>query len=400
MKVYLVGGAVRDKLLGYPTNEYDYVVVGATPEQMQAQGFTPVGKDFPVFLHPETKDEYALARTERKTGHGYQGFTFDTSTEVTLEEDLGRRDITINAIAQLDNGELVDPYNGQNDIDRRVLRHVSEAFREDPVRVLRIARFASRYHHLGFTIAKETKALMGTMVASGEVAHLVSERVWKEFSRALGERSPHVFLEVLHECGALKVIMPQIDHLISLHTSEQPPQLSPPALRALNYACSISDKSTVRLATLLHDLDKQNATANPMGKPSPELVELTELAGKLMIPNEYRELCSLVIRFHKYVDRALSLLAEDILDLLTKTDSLRRPERFKDLLTTCKSYAVGTEKLKERKYKQERYLLEALEVISTVNPQALLAQGFSGKALGDAIAKQRIEKLEEFKSQQ
>lgn len=393
MKVYLVGGAVRDKLLGYPTDEYDYVVVGATPEEMRAEGFTPVGKDFPVFLHPQTKDEYALARTERKTGHGYQGFSFNAATDVTLEEDLSRRDLTINAIAQLESGALVDPFNGQADINNKILRHVSDAFREDPVRILRIARFASRYHHLGFSIAQETQALMKTMVDNGEVAYLVAERVWKEFSRALGERSPHIFLNVLHECGALEVIMPQIDFLLSDKTlTPEKPLSSSTALEALRYACEVSDKNTIRLATLLHDLDEDAALNGHSSLPN-----LSALCERLMIPNEYRELCNLVIRYNKQCVHALSLAPEEILNLLVKTDSLRRPQRFTDFLLSCKAYALSTNQDSDEKYSQVDFLTKALEVINSVTAQALLAQGLSGKMLGDALTKQRINKLSIFK---
>ena len=258
MKTFLVGGAVRDKLLGYPSSEKDWVVVGATPKIMEAQGFVPVGKDFPVFLHPQTREEYALARTERKTGHGYAGFTFYCAEDITLEDDLRRRDLTINAIAEDAQGNIIDPYNGRRDLEQKILRHVSPAFAEDPVRILRIARFAARYHHLGFRIAEETLALMRSMVVSGEADHLVAERVWKETQRALGETSADVFIRVLRDCGALARILPELDRLFEMPVQDahQPAaDLGSLALLGLQQASQLSPDPLIRFATLLHALN-------------------------------------------------------------------------------------------------------------------------------------------------
>ena len=259
MKIYLVGGAVRDKLLNYPSDENDWVVVGSSPEQMVELGYQPVGQDFPVFIKPQTGEEYALARTERKSGHGYQGFTFHTAADISLEEDLIRRDLTINAMAQDDSGQIIDPYGGQQDLQARVLRHVSDAFTEDPLRVLRLARFAARYHHLGFSIAPETLTLMTDIAASGELAHLVAERVWKETERALCERSPDIYIQVLRDCGALQILLPEVEQLFGIpQRADYHPEVDTGihTLMSLQQAVKLSDKPEVRFSVLVHDLGK------------------------------------------------------------------------------------------------------------------------------------------------
>ncbi len=376
MQVYLVGGAVRDELLGYPTSEFDYVVVGATPEEMRAQGFTPVGKDFPVFLHPKTKDEYALARTERKSGHGYLGFTFNASPDITLEQDLIRRDLTINAIAKSDSGEFFDPYDGQSDISSKTLRHVSDAFREDPVRILRTARFAARYHHLGFTIADETLALMKTMVKNGEADHLVSERVWKEFSRAFSERHPEVFLHTLFTCGALAVIAPELEALSQNSAT----------VAALRTSCILSQDINIRIATLFHS------------RSSTDTEDCEQLAttffDRIGAPKETRELALLVARHSHIFVSALALSAEQLLALFSASDAIRRRERFEKFLLSCKAVHKSQE---DKDYPQMNYLLSGLSAIKSMEIQNLLAQGLKGKELGDAINTQRINTLSSHK---
>lgn len=387
MQVYLVGGAVRDELLGYPTEEYDYVVVGSSPEQMRQQGFTPVGKDFPVFLHPQTKDEYALARTERKSGHGYQGFTFNAAPEITLEQDLMRRDLTINAIAKSDSGEYIDPYQGKADIEKKLLRHVSEAFREDPVRILRTARFAARYHHLGFHVAEPTMKLMHEMVDNGEASHLVAERVWKEFSRALCERSPEIFIDVLLRCGALKVIAPEI---YSLLVEDWQPNLKQTldnkAIRALKASCPLSGECNIRMAAMLHDFSINN--------PDNHQSALSDFFDRLNTPKETRALSLLTTRLYPLADKAMQLTAQELLDFLTACDAFRRAERFKNFLLACKAYRVSLNN--EETYPQMNYLLKALDIISTISAQPFIDAGVKGKKIGEEISKERIERLSNY----
>lgn len=383
MEVYLVGGAVRDELLGYPTEEYDYVVVGATPEKMLSLGYTPVGKDFPVFLHPETKDEYALARTERKSGHGYLGFTFNTAPDITLEEDLVRRDLTINAIAKSEDGNYIDPYRGQEDLKAKTLRHVSDAFREDPVRILRTARFAARYHHLGFSIADETLALMTAMVNEGEANHLVIERIWKEFSRALGEKSPEVFINYLDRCGALQVISPEIAQYISAQ---------PSALENLKQASQLTENINARLACLL-----KTVTPNSSGNTAPLIF------AQLGAPKETRELVSLVIRHYSEYKRVLAASAEDIFQLFSAIDALRRNERFENFIEICEiALTIDEDNLSDKatsKTEQNRFLREALRTVLDVSAQQFLEAGLKGHELGNAIQQARIERLKQLKRQ-
>ncbi|MYM64545.1 multifunctional CCA addition/repair protein [Pseudomaricurvus sp. HS19] len=404
MNYYLVGGAVRDKLLGYPFTERDWVVVGASPEQMLEAGFRPVGKDFPVFLHPQTGEEYALARTERKTAPGYGGFVFHTDSDITLEEDLRRRDLTINAMAEEPDGTLIDPYGGRDDLQQKLLRHVSDAFSEDPVRVLRVARFAARYHHLGFRVAPETMALMRSMVAAGEVAHLVAERVWKEMERALREASPDVFFLTLRECGALAVILPELEALFGV---PQPPQHHPEidcglhALLSLTAARRLSDDSEVLLAALLHDLGKALTPADELPRhiahEARSLPLVEQVCERLAIPKRHRELAIAVARDHTNCHRAFELKPATVLQLLQRLDVLRRPQKLQQFLLACTADARGRTGLEETPYPQAAYLQAACDCVAQVQPQALMAQGYEGAALGKALQQQRLQQLQELK---
>ncbi|HEX9208522.1 MAG TPA: multifunctional CCA addition/repair protein [Steroidobacteraceae bacterium] len=360
MKVYLVGGAVRDALLGRHYTERDYVVVGATPDAMLALGYRPVGKDFPVFLHPRTGDQYALARTERKTGAGYYGFATRFAPDVTLEEDLARRDLTINAMARDDDGTVVDPYGGRRDLEAKVLRHVSPAFVEDPLRVLRVARFAARLAPLGFTVAPETAALMRRIVESGEMQALVAERVWVETERALGESRPRTYFEVLRDCGALAALFPEIDRLFGV---PQPPQWHPEidtgehTLQVLDVACELADDTAVRFAAIVHDLGKgvtpRARWPSHVGHEQLGVLEIQRLCDRCKVPNEPRELGVLVSREHQRIHRARELRDATVLDVLEATDAFRRPDRFDKLLLACEADARGRgPELRARPYAQ------------------------------------------------
>ena len=404
MNIYLVGGAVRDQLLGYPYHERDWVVVGSTPKTMFDLGYSSVGKDFPVFLHPKTKEEYALARLERKTGHGYAGFQFDTSSSVTLEEDLSRRDLTINAIAQKENGEIIDPFGGAKDIANRKLRHVSDAFSEDPVRILRIARFAARYHHLGFHIATETMLLMQNMVHAGEVNHLVAERVWQEFEKALSEKAPDVFISVLKECGALKILLPELDALFGV---PQPPKHHPEidtgvhCLMVLQQAAKLSEDKSIRFAALMHDLGKgltpQEQWPQHIGHETKGLKLLKAMCSRLKVPNTYSELAAITMEYHTHCHRAFELTEKTLAKLLEKTDAYRRPERFLQFLVCCKADAQGRTGFENRNYPQANYLRCALELASSVETKDLIHAGFEGVELGKEIKRVRIRNISVLK---
>ena len=377
-KTYVVGGAVRDTLLGLPVKDKDYVVVGATPEQMRQAGFTPVGKDFPVFLHPQTHEEYALARTERKTAPGYAGFSFHASPEVTLEEDLLRRDLTINAIAQESDGKLVDPYGGQQDIEARIFRHISPAFAEDPVRILRIARFSARF--ADFSIAPETLALMQRMVSSGEVDALVPERVWQEVSRGLMEARPSRMFEVLRACGALARLMPEIDELSgALPSGADHPQRDAfaHAMRVIDVAASEHTALPVRFAALVHDLDKNATPAidRPLlGPAEPGSDELADqLCRRLKLPNEVRDLALLAAREHGNVRRAMEMNATTVVSLLERCDAFRRSARFADLLKVSECDQRGRTAAAERPCPQTAYCLAALAAAQQINAGAIAA---------------------------
>ncbi|HEY8939578.1 MAG TPA: multifunctional CCA addition/repair protein [Cellvibrio sp.] len=406
MKTYLVGGAVRDKLLGRPVTEQDWVVVGATPEQLQAQGFTPVGKDFPVFLHPQTKEEYALARTERKTGHGYAGFSFYCGEEVTLEEDLIRRDLTINAMAEDEQGNIIDPYGGQADLQQKILRHVSPAFAEDPVRVLRIARFAARYHQYGFHVANETIALMQTMVSNGEVDHLVAERIWKETERALAEPNPDVFIQVLRDCHALAKIFPEIDALFGVpQTATHHPEVDTGlhTLMSLQQAVKLTINTCIRFATLVHDLGK--GTTPPEEWPrhiaheerSVPLVK--KLCERIAAPRDYKELALMVAQWHTHCHRAMELKPATVLKVLQSNDAFRRPERFHQFLVCCEADARGRTGFENRAYPQADFFRRALTAAQQIDLAPLRTQGLTGQAFGDAIARLRLDKVTQLRQE-
>jgi tRNA nucleotidyltransferase (CCA-adding enzyme) len=395
MKVYLVGGAVRDQLLNIPVHERDWVVVGATPEQLLKQKFRQVGRDFPVFLHPQTNDEYALARTERKSAPGYYGFECNFSASVTLEEDLARRDLTINAIAMDDVGNLIDPYHGQQDITNKLLRHVSPAFIEDPVRVLRVARFAARFHHLGFKLADETRSLMYSMVKRGELAHLVAERVWQEWQRSLEEKNPEQFIITLRSCDALRVVLPELNSLFGIPNSQfYHPEIDTGihSLMALQVAAGLSADPPIRFTALVHDLGKAATprSAWPAHHGHEELgVSIIEsLCSRLRIPNEYRSLATLVSRYHLNIHRLLELKANTIIKILERTDAFRRPQLFYNLLIACQADAQG--RGGNREYKSPQLWNYILAECAKINPQILIAQGYQGHAIKEALHQRRV----------
>jgi tRNA nucleotidyltransferase (CCA-adding enzyme) len=397
-RTYLVGGAVRDELLGRAHGDRDYVVVGATPQAMLAQGYKPVGKDFPVFLHPETGEEYALARTERKTAPGYHGFAFHAAPDVTLEDDLARRDLTINAMARDASGALIDPHHGAGDLQARVLRHVSPAFVEDPVRILRVARFLARYAPLGFRIADETMALMRAMVANGEAAHLVPERVWAETRRALAEPAPSAFVRSLRECGALVVLFPEID---ALYGVPQPPQHHPEIDCGLHLELVLDQ--TARLApgddlagfcALTHDLGKaltpQNELPRHIAHEHRGLAPLRALCGRLKVPAEYAALAALTCRHHLDAHRALEMKPATVLQLLEAFDVFRRPERLEPFLVACAADKRGRLGHADDAYPQADYLRAARDAARTVSAQTFVERGLSGPAIGDAMRRARV----------
>jgi tRNA nucleotidyltransferase (CCA-adding enzyme) len=376
MRAYVVGGAVRDELLGLSVQDHDWVVVGATPEQMLAQGFRPVGKDFPVFLHPETQEEYALARTERKTAPGYHGFVFHTSPDVKLEDDLVRRDLTINAMARAEDGTIVDPYGGQQDLQNRIFRHVSDAFAEDPVRILRLARFAARFPE--FRVAESTNALMRRMVEEGEVDALVPERVWQELSRGLMEQKPSRMFDVLRDCGALARILPELDALWGV---PQPPLHHPEVdtgvhlMLVIDYAAQQRLELPVRFAALMHDLGKGRTPEEHWPKHhghegmGPRLI--ADLSKRLRVPIDCRDLAVMTAREHGNVSRALELRPNTIVTLLERCDAFRKPERFAQMLLASECDARGrgheTHEMRYREYPQGPYLLRALAAARGVN---------------------------------
>ena len=397
MRVYLVGGAVRDQLLGRTVHERDWVVVGATPEELVRLGYEPVGREFPVFLHPQTHEEHALARLERKTGPGYRGFTTQFAPTVTLEEDLRRRDLTINAMAQDEHGTIVDPYGGQSDLAARLLRHVSEAFVEDPVRILRVARFAARYASLGFRVAEETLALMRRVSADGEARTLVPERVWQETERALGEERPEVYFQTLRDCGALAVIFPEVEALFGV---PQPPRWHPEidtgvhVLLALRYAADQGFPGTVRFAVLTHDLGKaatpQADWPSHRGHEEFGVPLIEDLCERLKVPNGHRELALLAGRHHTLVHRALELKATTVLTLLESCDAFRRPARFGELLLACEADARGRTGREREPYPQADYLRAALAAAAAVALSAEDRRGLPGPAIGEELRKRRL----------
>ena len=413
MKRYLVGGAVRDRLLGLPVRERDWVVTGATPEDMVAAGYRPVGKDFPVFLHPQTKEEHALARTERKQGRGYHGFTFHTGAEVTVEDDLIRRDLTVNAIAEDEDGRIVDPHGGRRDLAARLLRHVSPSFAEDPVRVLRVARFAARFAPLGFRVADETLALMRQMVEAGEVDHLVPERVWKETERALsgdgrGEHGyrPSVFFQILHRCGALARVMPELAALTGVpQRAEDHPEVDTlvHTLMCVDAATRMGFPLEVHVAALLHDLGKG---ATPKAEwPSHRMHDVRgvprveQFAARLRLPNAQRELALAVTREHLLVHRAEELRPGTLLQLLERMRAFQRGIFFEQALDACLCDARGRLGLEESDYPPPAFLREAAAAARAVQARDVMTPEISGAAVGEALSKARVERLSAWKAQ-
>ncbi len=398
MKIYKVGGAVRDRLLGRPVSDSDWVVVGATPDELMARGYRPVGRDFPVFLHPETHEEYALARTERKTAPGYKGFVFQSSPEVTLEDDLRRRDLTINAMAEDPEGRLIDPYGGRDDLAAGILRHVSPAFVEDPVRLLRVARFAARMG--GFRVAAETLALMHDMVTSKEIDALVPERVFAELDRALAEPAPRRFFEVLRACGALEVLFPEI---ACLYGVPQPARYHPEidtgvhTLLVLDQAARLTPDPRVRFAALVHDLGKgttpREQWPSHRGHEERSVTLIHSLCDRYRVPNEYRDLAVLVARYHGHCHRAPELRPGTVHRLLAGLDALRRPERLDLFLLACEADARGRAGLADRPYPQAELLRRALAAARAVEVRPLVEKGLTGEALGREIERLRIEAI-------
>jgi len=403
MQVYLVGGAVRDEHLGIPHRERDWCVVGAIPGELEELGYQRVGKDFPVFLHPETKEEYALARTERKTGPGYHGFDFDCSPEVTIEQDLERRDLTVNAIAKDADGNIIDPWGGLADIENKVLRHVSDAFVEDPVRILRVARFAARFSDLGFTIAGETMSLMHRMVENGEIDALVPDRVWRETEFALASANSRVYFEVLRNCGALRVLFPEIDALFGVPQPERwHPEIDTGlhVMMVLEQAERLSTDLEVRFAALTHDLGKGNTPKNKLpSHPGHEMRGCTlirSIVDRLPVPGACRDLALLVAEFHTHCHRALELRPKTILKVLEKTDAFRRPGRFERFLLACEADARGRAGLENRRYVQAGYFRGAFAAASAIDAAAI-AKEHKDRKIPTAIRRARKAAIADFR---
>ena len=401
MEIYLVGGAVRDELLGRAVAERDWVVVGATPADLEARGFRAVGRDFPVFLHPETQEEHALARLERKVAPGYRGFTTDFAPTVTLEQDLARRDLTINAMARSADGRLIDPYGGRADLERRVLRHVSPAFIEDPVRILRVARFAARFAALGFEVAPETRSLMKQMVSAGEADALVAERVWRELERALGESTPRAALEVMRDCGALSVVLPEVAALFGVpQRAEWHPEIDTGEhlLLTLDVAAARQAPSTVRFALLAHDLGKaltpQSEWPRHHGHETRGLAVIERLCERLRVPQEHRELALLAARFHTHVHRGMELRGSTLLEMLEHADAFRRPDRFADFLEACECDARGRLGFADRPYPQRARVEAALAAARSVALDATERAGLAGAAIGARLRGKRLAAIE------
>lgn len=404
MKTFLVGGAVRDTLLNYPVKEKDWVVIGETPESMVKQGFQPVGKDFPVFLHPQTHDEYALARTERKTAPGYKGFTIHASPDITLDQDLIRRDLTINAMAMDEQGNIFDPYHGQKDLENRLFRHVSPAFSEDPVRILRIARFAARYAHLGFTIAEETLNLMKQMVSNGETDHLVAERVWAELVKALSEKSPSAFFYTLKECNALETIFPEIDQLFGIPQPEKHhPEVDTGlhSILSLEQACLLSDKPEIRLAALLHDLGK--AVTDKSKWPSHHcheqkgLVQLDQFCQRLRVPKHFKMLATQVMHYHTHCHRCFELKATTLTDMLNTLGAFKTSNNtLNDFLLACEADAKGRTGLENQPYPQAGYLIAIADAARNIDTKNILDSDLKGPQIGDAIRRERISAIKSY----
>ena len=401
MKTYLVGGAVRDRLLGIAVKDRDYVVVGAMPEEMLRAGYRPVGKDFPVFLHPQTHEEYALARTERKTGRGYHAFAFHTDPSVTLEDDLRRRDLTINAIAEEKDGALIDPFGGARDLEAKILRHVSPAFAEDPVRVLRVARFAARYADRGFRIAEETLALMRGMVADGEVDHLVPERVWAETQKALTEKTPGAFLRILRDCGALRVLFPEIDALYGVpQRAEFHPEIDTGihTEMVVDMAARLAPSDAlIGYSALVHDLGKaltpKDVLPKHIGHEHRGLAPVEAVSTRYKVPAEYAALAQLVCKLHLLAHTALELKPATVLGLFEQLDAFRRPERIESFLIVCEADKRGRLGQSESAYPQADYLRRAFVAASAISAREFVERGLHGPAIGEAMRKARIDAI-------
>jgi len=406
MQVYLVGGAVRDTLLGLPVKERDWVVVGSTRAELERLRYREVGRDFPVFLHPESHEEYALARLERKSAPGYRGFVVEFGPEVTLEEDLGRRDLTINAIAQAADGTLIDPHGGRRDLESRTLRHVSAAFVEDPVRLLRVARFAARFAPLGFSVAPETLALMRSVVERREVDALVPERVWQETEKALREQTPRRFFEVLRECGALAAIYPELDALFGV---PQPAQWHPEidtgvhTLMVLQQAAALSDDPRVRFAALVHDLGKGTTPRadwpGHRGHEERSVALIETLAARLRLPADYRELAVIVARYHGNVHRAFELRPKTLLEFMERADAFRRAARFAQALLACEADARGRGGLEANPYPQRDYVLVARDAAAAIKPTAEDIAAHPGAKIAEVIHERRVRAIAALRPQ-
>ncbi|HEK0471476.1 TPA: multifunctional CCA addition/repair protein [Proteus mirabilis] len=405
MKIYLVGGAVRDQLLNLPVKDRDWVVVGATPETLLQQGYQQVGKDFPVFLHPDTHEEYALARTERKSGSGYTGFTCYAAPDVTLEDDLQRRDLTINAIAYSAKGEYIDPYHGIDDIHAKLLRHVSDAFSEDPLRVLRVARFAARFAPLGFTIAPETMSLMQEMTNSGELNALTAERVWKETEKALHSQAPQVYFEILHQCGALKILFPEINALFGVPAPKKwHPEIDTGihTMMVLAMVSQLTDDIAVRFSALCHDLGKgvtpvenwpHHHGHGPAGVP---LVEA--LCQRYRIPNQIRDLAKLAAKYHDHLHRIEKMRPSKIIRLFDAIDAWRKPERIDQLAIISEADARGRQGAENLPYPQGIFFRQAFKIANQVDVKSIVSRGLKGSAIREALTKQREVAIIEWKS--
>ncbi len=403
MNIYLVGGAVRDQLLGLPVTERDWVVVGATPDELLRQGYRQVGKDFPVFLHPKTGEEYALARTERKTGQGYTGFSCHAAPDVTLEEDLMRRDLTINAMAETSDGQLVDPYFGQQDLQNKLLRHVSAAFVEDPLRILRLARFAARFHVLGFTVADETMQLMRAMVRAGELNQLVAERVWQELQRSLCCDHPEIFFQVLRQCGALEILFPEINNLYGV---PNPPQWHPEidsgvhTMMVLQQAVLLSNDPKIRFVALVHDLGKAitpiSIWPSHHGHDHNGVALITAFCQRYKVPKEYQQLAELVAKYHILTHRIEELKPATILEVLEVLDVFRRPQRLTEFLLVCEADVRGRTGFEKEPYQQADLWSKAYQLAAAVDVKTIIASGKQGVEIKNELQRQRIAALKQL----
>lgn len=411
MKVYLVGGAVRDQLLGLPVKDRDWIVVGADPATLLSLGYQQVGKDFPVFLNPKTKEEYALARTERKSSAGYTGFICDFSPTITLEQDLIRRDLTINAMAQSEDGEIIDPYGGKQDLENRILRHISPAFSEDPLRVLRVARFAARYHSLGFKIASETLALMAELALSGELQHLTAERVWLETEKALNEKNPEIYFETLHKTGALSVLFSEIDALYGVpNPVKHHPEVDSfiHTMLVLKQAVNLTEnnpilnKSAVRFAAICHDLGKaltpQNILPHHYGHEQAGIKPTRSLCKRLKVPSYFQELAELTCGFHTHIHKAFELRAETVITLFNRFDVWRKPQRFQEFLQVCLADTRGRTGFETKDYPQIDYINQLLHAANEVDVQQVIADGFEKQAIKNELTKRRILAVKQTKT--